>query len=171
MKIEKLKFHPELVRLLAHLMHREFGQYFPEETEAELEHVFQNRLNENCLPITYVALENGQFVGTFSLRESDSKLANKFSPALQKNYSPWVGSVYVIPEKRKRGIGKILMERAKQETKKLGYRHLYLFTTHAEEWYCALGFHTIEKTFLGKHPVAIMECLLRRSGKTALESV
>jgi len=159
-KIEKLKSHPELVRFLAHLMFREFGYFFPDETEEEFEDVFQHRLNENRLPIAFVALEHGQFVGTFSLRENDPVLAKKFSPPLQENYSPWVGSVFVLPEKRKRGIGQILMERAKQETKKLGFRHLYLFTTDKEQWYVKLGFQTIEKSFLGKTPVAIMGCAI-----------
>ncbi len=159
-KIESLNFHQDLIPKLASFLYEEFSHLFPNETKKDFEEILKKRLNEKCLPITYVSFEKKEFVGTYSLREDDPKISSHFKPSLKKSYSPWLGSVFVLSHQRNRGYGKLLVKDAEQKIKKLNYAKLYLFTEDREEWYAKLGYSSIKRSFLENYPVAIMEKIL-----------
>ncbi|MNJ63667.1 Acetyltransferase (GNAT) family protein [compost metagenome] len=73
--------------------------------------------------MTFVALSEDEPVGTVSLWMNDLKC--------RQDLYPWLAGLYVIEEKRKRGIGKLLQAHAIAEAQKLGYPYLYLITDHA----------------------------------------
>ncbi len=70
--------------------------------------------------------------------------------------SPWLASVYVPVEQRKRGFGSVLVRYVVQEACKRGYRTLYLYTPGREEFYAQLGWSLIERTEYHGHDVSIM---------------
>ena len=68
--------------------------------------------------------------------------------------TPWVTSVFVVPEFRRKGVARLLMMRALEVAKGLGYPHLWLWTEghHGSfELYKKCGFVETEATeYLGK---------------------
>lgn len=73
---------------------------------------------------------------------------------------PWLTSVYVEEEFRRKGVAKLLLDRALAVTKELGYTHIWLWTENnygSLEFYKKCGFAEIEKTtYLGKQ-ITIMK--------------
>ena len=72
------------------------------------------------LPLTYVALLDGEPAGTVSLLRADL-----FS---RQDLCPWLADLYVPLESRSRGIGSALQEFAIKKASELGYPALYLYT-------------------------------------------
>ncbi len=68
----------------------------------------------------------------------------------------WLGSVYVLPAYRGRGIGSALVARAEQEAAELGVRTLYLHTPDKEGFYRRRGWETMERPVYFDMPVAVM---------------
>lgn len=149
MKIELLLDHQYLIPEIAQLKFQEFGHLVPEKTVQDFIKGLENHLNDRELPITFVVVENKQFVGTFSLRKSDLNT--------HQHLSPWVASVLVTPSKRKKGIGAFLVKRAEGIAKELGYNCLFLFTTYKEAWYSKLEWQTLERTVFNNGPITVMK--------------
>ncbi len=58
---------------------------------------------------------------------------------------PWLAGVYVLPEQRGAGIGKMLVQRVTQEASAHNYPRYYLYTLDRESFYTALGWQTLFK--------------------------
>lgn len=91
----------------------------------------------NAFPYTYLALEDGEAVGTVTLYENDLK----GSP-----FTPWLGSLVVAKPFRGRGIARALIAFVCGKARGMGYSELYLRTEHTAEYYEALGWEFVEKT-------------------------
>jgi GNAT superfamily N-acetyltransferase len=85
--------------------------------------------------VTFVALEKGQAVGTASLDFED------LPP--QPDLTPWLASVYVLPEYRARGLGALLVQRVEDEAKDKGFEHIYLHTSDHADFYARRGWQTL----------------------------
>jgi N-acetylglutamate synthase-like GNAT family acetyltransferase len=137
-EIDYLADHLELAPLLAAWHHREWAGLLPgwslEEAEAELRSHVQRR----CVPTTFVALEGDRPVGSASLLAADLDG--------WEHLSPWVASVYVVPERRGRGLGRRLVARAVEEARALGLTSVYLFTAGQEGYYARLGWSPVCRT-------------------------
>ena len=70
--------------------------------------------------------------------------------------SPWLASVYVIPEYRNRGIGSQLVRTIEEISQKLCVSRLYLFTPDRIKFYVRLGWVVTEKTNYRNQRVVIM---------------
>jgi N-acetylglutamate synthase-like GNAT family acetyltransferase len=69
--------------------------------------------------------------------------------------------VYVLPEFRAQGIGSTVIERAKQEAKRIGIRDLYLYTRDRASLYARLGWATIEQvTYQGRRATIMWQGLI-----------
>ncbi len=80
---------------------------------------------------------------------------------------PWLSGVYVIPERRKTGLGPALVGAVEMAAGILGYSHLYLYTAPvtARNFYSPLGWDVIlTPSYEGKE-VAVMAKALAGSGK------
>src|SRR5437867_8316948 len=73
------------------------------------------RLRKECgraeIPTTVVAVENGAVLGSAMLVEHDMDT--------RPQLSPWLASVFVTPERRRKGIGAALVQRIIEEAKRL----------------------------------------------------
>ena len=74
-----------------------------------------------------------------------------------EHLSPWVASVYVLPEHRRKGIGRLLVAHAVEEARLLGVQTVYLFTAGQEAYYARLGWSALERTQHGHREVVIMQ--------------
>ncbi len=70
--------------------------------------------------------------------------------------SPWLASIYVLPENRGQGIGTALVERVIEEAVELGIETLYLFTPDRKGFFASLGWSVVEHTEYREQKVVIM---------------
>jgi GNAT superfamily N-acetyltransferase len=92
-------------------------------------------------------------LGSASLIENDM--------ATRPELFPWLASVFVAPEHRRRGIGAALVERVMTEARSLRTPRLYLYTAGAGALYLRLGWSVMERTFYrplwGEQEITIMQ--------------
>ena len=122
--------HPELLDVVAQWAHVE---WFAAEgsSRAEALDAYRARCQRDQLPLTLLAWEADRVVGMVSLiydygPDDDTEL-------------PCLGGLYVVPEQRKRGIGRQLCASVVAAAARLGLRRLTLFTQDHAEFYARLG--------------------------------
>ena len=74
------------------------------------------------VPMTYVALQGEEPIGTVSIWMNDLRC--------RQDLYPWMASLFVIEKMRNKGIGTLLQNHVIEEAKKLEYKDLYLYTDH-----------------------------------------
>lgn len=147
-QIEYLADHIEAIPALARWHHDDWKAITPHLTVSDRVARFQARARRGGLPVGFVAVVDGSVVGLASLVDCDLDSHG--------HLSPWLASVLVAPDHRRRGIGSALSERATEEARVFGFVRVYLFTFDKQDFYRRLGWSTLEDTtFLG-HPVTIM---------------
>ncbi len=147
-RIVPLADHPEALPQLAAWHHAEWGFLHPGGTVAEVAAELSGHLGPYRLPTTFVALVDGQAVGSASLIEHDLPE--------RPDLGPWLASLYVTPEHRRQGIGAALAERVVEEAARLGLPTLYLFTFDREDYYARLGWQRLGPESCHGHPVVVM---------------
>jgi GNAT superfamily N-acetyltransferase len=86
--------------------------------------------------VTFVAVENGQALGTASLDFED------LPP--RDDLTPWLASVYVLPEFRAHGLGATLVEAVVKEAKVKGFKQIYLHTSDRADFYKKRGWRILD---------------------------
>jgi len=140
--------HPEFLPIVAAWHHGEWAYIRPGDTlEAR-----QKRLRSECgrcgVPTTLIALSEDQPIGSISLLAEDMDT----HPEL----TPWLASLYVIPSKRRQGVGAALVKRLIEEARQLAFQRLYLYTPSEEKFYKSLGWFTLEQTTYAGKPATVM---------------
>lgn len=151
--ITYLKNAPEHVPLLAQWMYDTWGHYNPTASLNKAMQKLNEHLNEDALPLAYIAIENGSPIGMVCLRTNDG---------IRSDLSPWLGSLFVKPSHRKKGVGEELIKTVVNKAKSMGYQNLYLlaFDPTLPNWYQKLGWKLIGNDSLFGHPVTVMELAL-----------
>ncbi|MBW3597275.1 MAG: GNAT family N-acetyltransferase [Planctomycetes bacterium] len=148
MQIEDLRSRPEFVPTLAAWHHAQWGELNPQNTlEARVERM-QRSLHEGPIPSTFVAVEDDHPLGSASLVAHDLPT--------RPELTPWLASVFVAPEHRRRGIGSRLVQRVVEEAWRLQFETLYLFTLDQEKLYGELGWSPRERTDYNGFAITIM---------------
>lgn len=131
MKIINLAFAPEYIPTIAAWHHAQWGYLNPGGTvESRIERM-QRYLKGAPIPAMYICVDGKHLVGTAALVESDMDS----HPEL----SPWLASVYVNPDYRKRGLGSALVKHVVSQAQIHGINPLYLFTPDQASFYKKLG--------------------------------
>lgn len=152
MDIQYLGDHQEVIPILAAWIYSEWSYLYPGATLQDFEGLLRERINKKSLPLTLVALEAGEPVGTASLKAFDMET--------RSDLTPWLTSLYVATPWRRRGIGSDLVKAIEQKAAELEIRKLFLFTTDAALvalFYSRLGWIVKEKTIYHSYPVIVME--------------
>jgi len=127
----------------------EWGHLNPGQTLDQRRARIQGKMNVDRVPIAFVALDDeGAIVGTASLIFDDLE---------DDPRNPWLASVYVPAEHRKKGIASALVGTVEDAARRIGYDRLYLFTTSAASLYAGLGWRALEqRDYRGEH-IQVME--------------
>jgi GNAT superfamily N-acetyltransferase len=147
-EIAYLADHPDLAPLLAVWHHREWADLLPRWSLAQAEAELRSHVNRRAIPTTFVALDAARPVGSASLLVSDLDG--------WEHLTPWVASVYVIPERRWQGLGRRLVARAVEEARALDVPVVYLWTAGQQEYYARLGWTPLYRATHHGRDVIIM---------------
>ena len=144
MRIAPLVERPDLAAQVAAWGFAEWGHLNPGETLAQRVIRIQGKMNVDRVPVAFVALDaDDGIVGTASLIFDDLEGDPR---------NPWLASVYVPPEQRKKGIASALVRAVEDMARRLGYSRLYLFTSTAPGLYAGLGWWPLERRdYRGEH--------------------
>jgi len=148
MRIEYLSDRPEALLTLAEWQHAEWGHLRPGDTLEKRMVRLRGFANGDQIPLTVVALEADEVLGSASLIEHDMET--------RMELTPWLAGVFVGEPYRRRGIGAELVRRIMAEAGRLKVPVLYLYTVHSEKFYAGLGWTLMERTSYREQPIVIM---------------
>lgn len=150
MRIDFLDQHREHIATLAAWHHAEWGHLYDEWTLEIAETELADQASRRTLPTTLVLVDEGRALGSVSLVLEDA-------PELCEQGSPWLASLYVLPEARGRGLGTKLVNAAVELAARENISHLFLFTPEHANFYQRLGWRLIARTALKGTTVDLME--------------
>ena len=149
MTISPLADLPTSISLLAGWFHREWST-FDGRSVKMIEAQLAENLSRDSLPITFLAIQESNLIGTVSLDLSDLPSHD--------HLSPWLASLFVVPGARGRGNGTALIRHAQEFARSHCTGRLYLWTPGPTRMYERCGWIEIERTFYGSRPITIMRC-------------
>lgn len=150
-KIDLLKNYSNAIPELAAIWHQVLGSiWVPDIPVERVIARFQEHLNENKLPLTFVAFCDGKPVGMCSLRDNDG---------IRPDLAPWLGSLVVHPDYQQEGIALKLINAIKQKAKQLGFSQLYLFAFDPTlpNYYARFGWNKMGMDKFKDHDLTVME--------------
>ena len=152
-RIERLADRLACVPTLAAWHHAEWGHLNAAITlEARAERLGR-RATESGIPTAVVALVGDDVAGSASLVESDMDI----HPEL----TPWLASVYVAPEFRRRGIASALVAEIERIAAEEGVATLWLWTPDQDRLYARLGWkETARERYRGLEAVIMRKELV-----------
>jgi GNAT superfamily N-acetyltransferase len=122
--IQPLHNQPDFAPILAHWSYRQWYMERDIPFRAVLES-YRTRAAGEDIPLSFCAVAHTIPVGMVSLKLDD--LWNR------KDLNPWLASLYVIPEFRKRGVGGLLLNAVTSRATGLGLERIYLFLGQHEK--------------------------------------
>lgn len=137
------------IQAIASWLFNEWGRHIQGRTLEQVLERIRERVLSSTIPLTVIATENGTPIGTASLASEDLDS--------HKHLTPWLASVYVVPEFRKNGVGSKLCKKIVKEAKRIGIRDLYLFTPDKADFYRHLGWIEIDKSKDKNKEVVVMK--------------
>ncbi len=152
--IDLLKNHSETIPQLASIWYEVLGKiWIPDIPMDDVIQRFSKHLNDESLPLTFVAFDQNKPVGMCSLRENDG---------IRPDLTPWLGSLVIDTKYQRQGIGKSLINISKDKAKNMGYTKLYLFAIDSSipNYYSNLGWSKIGIDELKGYPVTLMSVKL-----------
>ena len=138
MEIVDLRQRPAYLPEIARWHLAQWGYMNPGQTLADVTTELESHLAESAIPTTYVAVEGEQPLGSASLIADDMDT--------RPELSPWLASLYVREDVRRRGVGEALMRRVVHRAAELGIERLYLFTPDQQAYYGRRGWVPLEDT-------------------------
>jgi GNAT superfamily N-acetyltransferase len=155
LRIEPLADHVERVPTIARWHHAEWNRLNPALTLEAREARIRKRANRGGIPTTLVALVEDELAGSASLVEDDMDT----HPEL----TPWLASVYVPPEFRRRGVASALTRAIEAQAAREGVETLWLWTPDQERLYARLGW-----TMVAREPYRGVEATIMRKDLKSL---
>ncbi len=149
MQILNLSQAPQYLPEIAQWHHDEWGCYNPGLSLHARVHDMQLHLSNELMPSTYVAIEGQMVVGSAALiSESDMQT--------HPEWSPWLASVFVSPDWRRKGIATALIRHILEQAGQHHVKNIYLFTPDQAALYQKLGWRIMHKEEYMGHDVTIM---------------
>ena len=148
-RIDLLKKHPQAIPVIANIWYEVLGKiWLPEISIQEIESLTYQEISQD-MPLTFIALSGDVAVG-FCTLELDG--------GIRPDLEPWIGDLVVDLKYQQQGIGKMLLDAAIDQAKKLNYRSLYLFAfdPNIVKYYNYLGWRKIGMDKFKSHMVTVM---------------
>ena len=109
-------------------------------------------MNADRIPMTVIALDDGEPIGTAALTEHDMET--------HRELSPWLGGVYVVPPSRGQGVARALVGDVIDRPAAFGVPVLYLYTNGAEGLYQKLDWRVLSREpYMGRDVTIMMRHL------------
>ena len=134
-EIVTLAARPDLAPTVAGWIWNEWSRNGGFTLEQTLEYVTASSAGKD-IPQCFVLLDDGQPIGTSSLVVADLKE--------RPNLTPWMASVFVVPEARRRGHVIPLVQAVEAAAQAAGVRTLWLHTDTAERIYAKARWRPVE---------------------------
>jgi len=147
-RISHLIEHPEYIPQLAQWLFEQWGSILGEETPEARIKKLRTHMNQDKLPIAWVAHANEQLLGTVALRVHDFEG--------REDLTPWLGGLFVGSHFRRQGIGAALCATVEEEARLRATHTLYLFTLDRPAWYSRLGWTILGPCVWQQRPGMIM---------------
>jgi len=136
--------------ILASAHAQEWGLFYENWNQSVALADFEMEKAGSDLPTTWVIHHpSGSLMGSISVVKDD--LPNH--PEL----NPWLASLYVFPEFRGRGLGKLLVQQALDFLRQQKYPHAYLFTEDQVPFFAKFGFSIHTPAQANGHLVTVMK--------------
>ena len=145
----KIFGNPSLLLPVLDWCYREWWQE-PDSTNDELNKILNSHIQEDGVFTTFVALYNGEPVGSVHFIDKDFDTGN---------YEPCLAGLYVLPGFRELGLGSMLVNTVVAHAKSQGFTAVYLSTETVENWYNKLGWQTIETIDISTNNVLMQKVL------------
>jgi len=128
--------HSELVPVTGHWRWQGFFKDRGIGLQDVLRYERERASSRECLPRTFVLLEEREPVGMVTLVENDLEI--------RPNLNPWLADLYVAEPFRGRGHGLRLVRGMETKAREKGIGRLWLFTTNAAKLYARAGWIVVE---------------------------
>lgn len=142
-----LKDRPDLLPILAEWCGLEWAHLYENWDADTSRREFEASRSDGKLPITLIALEGGELLGTVSLLRNDL-------PG-REDLNPWLASLLVLPEHRGKKVATFLIQQAEELLRRLNYPEAFLFTEAASGLFQKLGWEPYEAANTNGHAVMI----------------
>jgi putative acetyltransferase len=119
-RIDHLFNHPEHIPLAAGWIYGEFWVGKPGYSVATFAALLREARDPDRIPLSLLALNDGRPAGIVNLIHNDS-------PS-RPHLHPWLAALYVVPERRLRGIGASLVRALLAEARRVDVPELFLGT-------------------------------------------
>lgn len=146
--IDFLKNCPEFAPAVADWLFSQWGHLHPGASIDSVRESVLSRLNDSRIPLSLVAISDGNPVGTASIYLHDMES--------RPELSPWLAAVFVRTDMRKQGIGGALVQAIEQQAIEQGIATLYLFTPDKRGFYQRMNWQFREETEYRGEQVTIM---------------
>lgn len=134
MVLELLSNRPECdAKLCAEWLMSEWGHFDPDITKSDKVSELTLKVDSGGLPMNFIAREGDELLGLGRLLKTDLEC--------MPHLSPWLGDLYVKPSSRGQGVGSQLVRYGEQLAREYGFRSLYLFVSHQQDFYYRLGWN------------------------------
>ena len=147
--IQYLADCPQHIPTLAAWIYDYWGKQYRMHSVREQIDAISERLYRNRIPLAFVALSGSHPIGTASLKIQEM--------TTRKQFYHWLGSVFVIPEFRRRGIGGALVTRCETKAAEFGVSDLFLHSPDQEAFYRKLNWIPVERSSYYDMQVVIMK--------------
>lgn len=149
MSIVDLACEPRHLPTLAAWHHAEWQDLNPGDSLQQRILRMQDYLDCKLIPSTFVyKLADQSVAGSAAIIACDMDT--------RRELTPWLASVYVKSEHRRKGIGSALVRHVMQQAGCAGISQLYLFTPDQSEFYHKLGWRRLFEEDYREHKVTVM---------------
>lgn len=146
--IHPLQDFPQHVSPLVQWHHGEWRKYSPSASLEKRQRRLQQHLCDDPIPQTFIALLDGELVGSASV------VFYHFGPKVE--LIPWLTNVYVAESLRDLGFGSCLVEHAERYVAEQGFASMRLFTVNKKGFYLRRGWTAERKARMSGYEVDIM---------------
>ena len=158
--ISRLGDVPAFAPVLAAAHAREWGHLYANWNREVALADFEMEKSSMDLPATWVIHHpSGPLMGSISLVKDDL-------PGVP-DLNPWLASLFVFPEFRGRGLGRILVQKALESVRRQPILDLYLFNQNQVLFFSKFNFVIHGSAQANRYPVTIMKWTMPASAKAA----
>ncbi|MBQ5963338.1 GNAT family N-acetyltransferase [Massilia sp. ZL223] len=139
MIVDYLANHKQFIPEIADLIFGEWSDLFLANgvDKAQLLAMLEERANTERLPIAYVAVRDGELLGTGSIKMEE--------PSTREGLSPWLAGMYIKEAYRGGGVGEQIVKALEAKAQALGVETMYLSVGRAVSFYRRLGWSIMEE--------------------------